>query len=600
MKNRFFIKTQDLLFYRKFQMLFTELLFFIVASYLSLPIVIKGFYLVIKGSPFSAITKENFFKVLGTSGAILYIFVVLLLVMLLLLLNITMILVLLDSRCRKSRKNLWEYLVQVEKHYANFLFSSKISRIGYMLPFGIAIYFPPLILLVYNNSVLHYFVSYITKGIGNRNFWLLFIGIYLVSLCILVWRFPYIRYLILDDVLPKSAARRSRVGFVQYMKKAGTQLVWGLALLAGSAVIYIIFIFIGIFFVNLTTKNGNTLAKFYDVYDNINIAVAVISVILCGVCNLASITVMSGGYISNHFVEKINIRTKKDIFKAVVFGIFSCIAIYISVDIIFGADVSVYSIIQKTQISAHRGASTEAPENTIPAIEKAIENGADYVEIDVRLTADGQVVLMHDATTTRTTNGSMVISNSTYAELQALDAGAWFSEEYVGTKIPTLEEAIEACKGKIMMNIELKSSGTAGELEEKVAELITDYHMEDQCIVTSFQQKSLLAIKAYNPDILTGYIFSFGYSNKIDYEAMDILSIDSNYLSKSIVTGAHEKGIIVHAWTVNDGREIRRMLAIGVDNIITDNPILAQRTLYNKNNHTFMDIWKYIASLYTM
>ena len=132
------------------------------------------------------------------------------------------------------------------------------------------------------------------------------------------------------------------------------------------------------------------------------------------------------------------------------------------------------------------------------------------------------------------------------------------------------------------------------ELEAKVAQELKENNMEEQCIVTSFKQRSLVRIKKDDPDIVTGYIYSFGYSNRTNYEAMDVLSIDARYLTRQVVTGAHKKGIMVCAWTVNTSSEMRRMMAIGVDNIITDRVPLAKRTLKHKDSNAVSDMVKYI------
>ena len=270
------------------------------------------------------------------------------------------------------------------------------------------------------------------------------------------------------------------------------------------------------------------------------------------------------------------------------------LAIYLNVRFLSAGTTPTYASLGATLITAHRGSSSEAPENTIPAFEKAIEEGADYVEMDVRLTSDGELVLMHDPSTERTTGVDKLVCDTTYEELQQLDAGAEFSDEYAGTKIPTLQEAIDTCKGKVMMNIELKTVRNDGELEAKVAQELKENNMEEQCIVTSFKQRSLVRIKKDDPDIVTGYIYSFGYSNRTNYEAMDVLSIDARYLTRQVVTGAHKKGIMVCAWTVNTSSEMRRMMAIGVDNIITDRVPLAKRTLKHKDSNAVSDMVKYI------
>lgn len=599
MKNRFLVKTGDLIAHHKLRMLGVQLLFCVIAVYISLPVIIKGFFLVIEISDYSFVTKENFLHILKTPAAIAYIAILVILVMLLLLLNITMMVVLLDNRCKTARNGLWGYLVQVGKYYMRFIFSRRISRIFYMIPFGLAIYMPPFTLLLYHNPIMRHIMEILNKAVGPRIFWLSMAGIYCLSLCLLVGKFSYIRYLILGDMLPESAARKSKTEFVSYIKKLLTQFLCSILIAVICTVVYILFIIVSTFVIRLTADGNDILLHFFDIYTSINIAVAFFSAIICGVCNIAAITVMSKGYMTQRFVKELSLPTRKDTIRGLLFALVSCIAIYICVDIIFHADVSVRNPADKIQISAHRGASNEAPENTIPAIEKAIEGGADYVEIDVRLTADGEVVLMHDASTERTTDQALTVTECTYEELLTLDAGAWFSEEYAGTEIPSLEEVMEICENRIMMNIELKPADFSGELEQTVARMITEKHMEDQCIVTSFRQSSLLAVKEYNPDITTGYIYSFGYSNSINYEAMDILSIDARYLSSAVVTGAHEKGISVYAWTVNSKGEMRRMMAIGVDNIITDNILLAKHTIYEENENVLIDIWKYAISLYT-
>lgn len=592
-------KIRILLWKNKYRLFIMQVVFGFLAAYISVPVINKGFYLVIKLSGYSAITKENYLKILRTPGAAIYILIILALVMFMMLLNAVMMVVLLDGNCQKNRSGVAGYIRQVERHFVKYVFSSKIISIFYFIPITIAVYMPAIILLSYNNSVISFLINYIEKQTGRLLYWIMIIFLYILCIVFTVFRFPVVRWLILSDRSYKRSVKAAKPIFSMSIRRLKNYIKWNIGCFFMNVILYLVLIFVSIFVISIMSGRDSILIMFYEVYGGINAAITILVALICGCLNLGGIAELTKGYLAGYEKMQTELKKTSHITAVVTFLVVSVVAMFFCIQIILGGKELTYVSIGQTLVSAHRGESTYAPENTIPAIEKAIEDGADYVEIDVRLTADGQVILMHDADTKRTTNGNLVVKDSTYEELLTLDAGSWFSEEYADTKIPTLEEAIELCKGNIMMNIELKPSNNKGELEQAVAELITEYNMEGQCIVTSFNQKSILTVKNENPEIVTGYIYTFGYSNNIEYKAMDVLSISSRYLTRDVVTGAHKKGIIVAAWTVNDSREMRRMVAIGVDNIITDNTPLAKKMIYEKNKSGFADIWRYIASIYT-
>ncbi|MDO4458981.1 MAG: glycerophosphodiester phosphodiesterase family protein [Clostridia bacterium] len=234
-------------------------------------------------------------------------------------------------------------------------------------------------------------------------------------------------------------------------------------------------------------------------------------------------------------------------------------------------------------IMAHRGASAECPENTIPAFERAIELQADYIELDVQETADGKVVVFHDKNTRRTTGHSGVIWNMTLAELKELDAGRFY-EEYRGTQIPTLEEVLELSKGRIKLNIEIKSNKHTMNLVESVAKLITEYEMQEDVVITSSVKGDLKQMKQYLPDVECGLIVSATLGNYYDYPYADFFSADKFYISKRPLSKIHRQGKGVVAWTVNDTDYIEKMIAIGVEGIITDDPLKAREKLNEANS----------------
>ncbi|MBR2593305.1 MAG: glycerophosphoryl diester phosphodiesterase membrane domain-containing protein [Firmicutes bacterium] len=231
-----------------------------------------------------------------------------------------------------------------------------------------------------------------------------------------------------------------------------------------------------------------------------------------------------------------------------------------------------------TEVTAHRGASDHFPECTMAAIRGADEMGADWVEIDVHLTKDEQVVILHDDNLLRTTGVNANIWQLTYDEVSRLDAGSFFSPRYAGEHIPLLTEAVEyADESGLKLNIELKPSGPVKGLEERVVDIIRQYDFLDQCVVTCQVYNSLEKVKAYDPEIVTAYVISFAYGNIADMDAADIFSIESKSATRRMVSTVHSYGKKVFVWTVNSEKNIDKMLDRNVDNIITDDLELARR-----------------------
>lgn len=236
----------------------------------------------------------------------------------------------------------------------------------------------------------------------------------------------------------------------------------------------------------------------------------------------------------------------------------------------------------ETQITAHRGSSVSAPENTLEAVEKAIEELADYAEIDLQLTQDGEVVLLHDNSLKRTTGRNIYVWNIPFDELQELDASYGFGAGYENVRVPKFEDILALCKGKINLNVELKANKANQGLPQKALELIGEYGMESQCVITCTSLNMLIQVKEINPEIKTGYILAAAYGNYYDHDAVDFISIRSNFVTESVIENAHSYGKEVHAWTVNSKMEMERLKLLGVDNIITDRPVFAREVLFRE------------------
>lgn len=237
------------------------------------------------------------------------------------------------------------------------------------------------------------------------------------------------------------------------------------------------------------------------------------------------------------------------------------------------------------RISSHRGNSEVSPENTLPALENAIIARSDYAEIDVRQTKDGELILLHDNNLRRTAGLNKNIQNLTYKQIKKLDVGSWFGKEFRDTKIPTLKEAFELCKGKIMLNIEMKPNLSNQLSEEKLVELIEKNNYVHQIQLSSWDPRVLMKIKKLNPEIKTGLILSGVYGNFFNKDYIDFFSIRSGFITRNTVENAHMAGKEVHAWTVNTENDIQRMKSLGVDCIITNNPTLAKEILVEDNTN---------------
>ena len=276
-----------------------------------------------------------------------------------------------------------------------------------------------------------------------------------------------------------------------------------------------------------------------------------------------------------------NVRFSKKTGLALL-GLFLAMSGFFLFDAAYNGNFISKSVAVQTRITAHRGSSSGAPENTMAALEKAVEEMADRAEIDVQETADGVIVLCHDTSLKRVAGINKKVSDLTLEQIKKLDVGSWFSEEYEGTRIPTLEAVMDYAKGKIDLNIEIKNLGNSSGLPEKVIELVEKHEMQEQCVITSTNRFYLKRVKAVNPEIRTGYIISAAYGNFYSDEFIDLISIRSSFVTERMIESAHEAGKAVHAWTVNGKVEMERLKQLGVDDMITDRPVLAREILYGE------------------
>jgi len=233
-------------------------------------------------------------------------------------------------------------------------------------------------------------------------------------------------------------------------------------------------------------------------------------------------------------------------------------------------------------IFAHRGASAHAPENTLAAFELAVEQGADGIELDVKLSADGQVVVIHDATLERTTGATGRVKDMTLDDLQALDAGNFFSAKFTNEKIPTLEEVFEAVGEKTFINVELTNyNAPRDHLVESVCMLVKKFGLQKKVLFSSFLTSNLSKTRSYLPNVPTGLLAlpgifgawqrSFGFA----FGKYDALHPPLKNATQQHIYFVHRLNRRAHVWTVNKEEDMRRLFKWGADGIFTDDPQLA-------------------------
>lgn len=227
-------------------------------------------------------------------------------------------------------------------------------------------------------------------------------------------------------------------------------------------------------------------------------------------------------------------------------------------------------------VMAHRGYSSKAPENTMPAFEMAIEVGSGGIELDVHLTKDGEVVVIHDPTLERTTNGSGAVASFTMEELKEFDAGSWFAPEFKGTKLPTLREVLDLVKDQnILLNVETKAALGFEQLNEKLAPLLDEYSMWEKTIISSFNHYALVHMKKVRPHARTGILYNCALVNPWTYaKSIGASALHPNHMTiiPELVQEAQRQGMMVNVWTVDREADVARVKLANVDSIITNVP----------------------------
>jgi glycerophosphoryl diester phosphodiesterase len=226
-------------------------------------------------------------------------------------------------------------------------------------------------------------------------------------------------------------------------------------------------------------------------------------------------------------------------------------------------------------VIAHRGASAAAPENTLAAFRLAVDLGADGVELDVRRTMDGQLVVIHDASVERTTDGTGRIAALTLDQMRRFDAGRKFAPAFRGERIPLLSQVFDALRGRLLVDVEVKAAG----VEAAVLDLIRKTQMQDSVLISSFDAQVVARVRDLAPEMPVGLL----QSAADPYAAVSVRATaylpEVTALTADVVASCRSHGLRVITWTVRTEAEAHQALRLGVDGIIADDPTLIRRML---------------------
>lgn len=226
-------------------------------------------------------------------------------------------------------------------------------------------------------------------------------------------------------------------------------------------------------------------------------------------------------------------------------------------------------------VLAHRGAAGVAPENTMASFRRAIADGADYVELDVQETADGHVVVLHDSDLMRVARVKTKIWNARFEQVSGVDIGSWFAPQFAGERLPTLAQALDECRGKVRVAIELKTYGHGQRLEERVVEIVEAAGMTEHVVVMSLDHPTIARMRALRPSWTVGILAARALGDLTALDA-DFLAVNVALARRPLIRDAHRRGKRVFVWTVNDSGTMLRMLNIGADGLLTDEPARAR------------------------
>jgi glycerophosphoryl diester phosphodiesterase len=600
-KSRVLLNATKLLYKYFFSLLLGQSIILGISIFILNPVMPFFLDVVLKASDNSYITDKNIIRILLNPITIIMLVLLAIIMGLFFLIEASFLITFYSLVERGEKPKLLKVFILTIKHFIFLLINKNFICIPIIWLVMILSNIPFILFIIKRVRVFRFVAAIM---ISKKIIWPLLIMVLILLILKMFQHLFDFHYCLIDDKSYKKELKEKGtinifipMNHKRLLKSIFYFIIWNVIIALLSYLLYIVATAITTLFVIGIPEKSLVVATFLSINERMSIYLMFAIFIISTIANFALFTHLYNQYkteyngqsIYDNFVEDVPIHL--DSFNKTIMISIMLLALanfYFLYDIIRNGSSFSYVDLDMMQITSHRGFSHDVPENTIPAIEKALEEQADYIEVDVRQTKDGELVLLHDDNLKRTAGLNKKIWNAEYAEVALLDAGIWMDDEYRGTKIPTLREVFELCKGKVNLNLDLKHSSSQEGFEQNVVDLIKEYEMEKQCVITSTSLSTLENVKAMNPDIKTGYITYQIYRSFYDNENIDFFSLKSYFVTDNLIQDAHKNGKAVHVWTVNTRSELVRMKRLGADNIITDNPAYAKEVLYQEESNKLL------------
>lgn len=580
---------KEILLYNIKSLIGFEFFFKLVTFLIFTPLFLNLFNLIVKSMGYSYLTFENVLSFLSHPLTLISLITLLMLMTIYTMFDVTTIIIILDQSYHKKKVKILD-AVKVSLNQCRGLFHVRnlplIFMILFLIPFlnlGIASGYISTI------RIPEFIMDYIKS---NSRLMLLFtVVVILLVFLLLNWMYS-IHYMVLEGDSFKDARKKSNeTGKGHHIK----DLVFLVIIQFLITLAYAVFVLFGILLIMLINRILGGIILIKSIISTIIWLFIAVSFALFTVLSTPiSYAVISVLFYSHkeeqeEEIAPFVIHANGDDSKSyrhlnIAIALIAVLALILGTVFTYGLYKGEYTLdiinVHTTEVTAHRGASVSNPENTMSAFKGAKELGADWIELDVQQTKDGEIIVIHDTNFKRTTGVDKNTWELTYEEVQKLDAGSFFDNSFKGEKIPLLSEVIDFAKeNNIKLNIELKPTGHETDFEKNVVDIIEEKDFKNDCVVTSQIYEVLENVKAYNEDIRTVYVMSLAYGDLTSFTAADSFSIEARSITSSLVEKLHREGKEVYAWTLNTEDNIGKMVDLNVDNIITDNITLARETI---------------------
>lgn len=592
-------RIKNMLIYNFKELVIFQIVFKITSFLIFAPLFLNIFNIIMKITGYEYLTFENMVGFILNPLVEFMLILLILFMMVYTFFDLSTVIIILDASYQEKKIDIKEVLT-ISTRKSLEVFKAKNIALAFMILFlipflniGIAsgfissIKIPEFIMDYINNNLLFMFI-----------FWLIF-G--LLTVILLRWLYA-IHYYILENCDFKEARKRS----INLIKGSRIKDLSKLIVVQGIVYgIYLIFLFIGIALIYFIYKLLQKIMIIGSVFITIiGIFLALSLIIFAALSMPLSYAVMSIMFYrhkekNQELIKHINFNKQRRVI--ITTKKWQHIKATLIVVVVITGSIFTYNVatnrynfnieyIKNTEITAHRGDSLNYPENTILAFDSAVNKNADWIELDVQLTKDKEIVVCHDANLKRVAGVDKNIYDLSYEELSQINIKN--NNDDTNVKIPLLNDVFRwGLFNNVSFNVELKPYDDDLTLVKKVIELVKKYYLEDRVTLSSNKYSILEEIKNVDDKVSTAYIMSLAYGDISKLDKADNFSIEASSINKDLVKKLHNDGKEVFAWTVNARDSINKMLDLNVDNIITDDVDYAKKLLFESKSSNLIFVY---------